>query len=100
MVQGLLARMEVERLLVVEAQELGIDVSVAVELAKILEPVVCTLKEPEDLGLYYFSEARCVNACAALGKQSVGDGSVLLWHVAQNARSVVRGSIGVDYLAM
>ena len=42
--------MEIENLLVVEAQALGIDGEVAAALAKIVEPVVQSLGAFEDLG--------------------------------------------------
>ena len=89
--------MEVESLLLVEAHGLGIDGEVAVELAKIVEPVVQSFEAFEDWGVYYFSSTRCATACEKLDEESRNDGAVLLWHVAQQARSLLKGCVGVDY---
>ena len=73
--------MEIASVLQVAALELGVATEIADQLAKILEPVTDALSDPEDFGLYYYSEDRCVATCNALeGGETANQACVLLWH--------------------
>ena len=89
--------MQIEALVNNEAQTLGVGVSTCVELLKLLEPIVRALSEPEDLGLYFYSEARCVETCKALPEDLQCEASVLLWHTAQITREEWKGVSSLDY---
>ena len=92
--------MDTKSLLVSGAVELGIELEIALALDGIVGPVVGEIQNIDNLGLYYFNEARCVEACEKLEEFQRIDGVVLLWHAAQSARSIMKGSIGVDYATM
>ena len=74
--------MEVSNLLVSEAHALGMDEGLASQLTKILEPTIEALREPHDLGLWWFNEEKCETMCQELEENLQGDGTVLLWKVA------------------
>ena len=80
----------------VAAQELGLYEETAKAVVTSIEPVLKALNEPEDLGLYYYSEARCAEACKDLDEDVKSEACVLLWHVATRVREAWAGAVTVE----
>ena len=89
--------MDFEALFQPSANELGFDTALADALHKHLEDVTSTFVEFEDLGIFFFNEERCVDACENLPKDLRDDAAILLWLAVSSVRRGLSGTIWVEF---
>ena len=82
--------------LLAEANELHLGEEVVDALHHALKPVLSCLQEASEFGVYYYSEARCVEACNVLNESVRAEAVVLLWKVAQELREYWIASVPVE----
>ena len=91
--------MKVKQLIVAETNRLGISDGVSEKLLELLD-FPNAMNEPEDFGLYFFKEERCIELCKGLPEDTRSEAVVILWSVSQKIREGFKGSFTVSYRAL